>query len=178
MDTLVSQGALSPLDQVTRLLDGLSNDHRMKVLSFCAKNKWKLSAQDVGTVDPNYEELKQFVLREAQTSQIWAVYDKEQAMREGQPISEVSIIPRFMLTSSGAITSDASVSATLSLLSSPSVPPASPIPSISAPNDSSRVDSIEELTKQIAQLSLFLQATVQKWPVVSGQSGSSASGAP
>ena len=76
-DKLVSQGALSALDRVNRLLDGLSNDHRTKVLSFCAKNKWKLSAQDVGTTDPNYEELKQFVLREAQTSQMWAVYDKE-----------------------------------------------------------------------------------------------------
>jgi hypothetical protein len=85
-DTLVAQGALSTLDRVNRLLDGLSGEHRKKVLSFCAKNRWKLSAQDVGDIDPNYDELKQFVLREAQTSQMRAVYDKERAMKEGRAI--------------------------------------------------------------------------------------------
>jgi hypothetical protein len=47
-----------------------------------------LSAQDVGSVEPNYDELQQFVLREAQTAQTWAVYDKERAMREGKPVHE------------------------------------------------------------------------------------------
>jgi hypothetical protein len=74
---LVAQGALSPLDRVNRLLDGLSGDHRTKVLSFYVKDKWKLSAQDVGTENPKFEELKKFVLREAQTSQMQAVYEKE-----------------------------------------------------------------------------------------------------
>src|SRR5947207_10305615 len=139
-DKLVSQGALSALDRVNRLLDGLSNDHRTKVLSFCAKNKWKLSAQDVGTTDPNYEELKQFVLREAQTSQMWAVYDKERAMREGQPIVEISI-PRSMVTSSGAITSSTAIP---SLPSSPlTTAPTSPV---SALTDTSHADSMDELS--------------------------------
>ena len=158
-DKLVSQGALSTLDRVNRLLDGLSDDHRTKVLSFCAKNKWKLSAQDIGTTNPNYEELKQFVLREAQTSQMRAVYDKERAMREG------AIQLLHVTTSSGAVTSGTAIP---SLPSSPlSTVPTSPI---SAPTDTSRADSMDELTKRIAELSLSMQTIVQNLPIVSGQS--------
>ena len=169
-DKLVSQGALSALDRVNRLLDGLSNEHRTKVLSFCAKNKWKLSAQDVGTVDPKYDELKLFVLREAQTSQMRVVYDKERAMREGQPIPEISIIPRSTLTGADAITSGGAT-----VISSSSPSSTSPTSPISAPNDT-RVD-VDELTKQIARLSLTLQAIFPNWPVTSGQQGPSASDA-
>src|SRR5436309_14816164 len=63
--SLVAQEALFILDRVNRLLDGLSNEYRRKVLSFCIKKKWKLSAQDVGIIEPNYDELQEFVLREA-----------------------------------------------------------------------------------------------------------------
>ena len=70
MTSLVAQGVLSILDHVNRLLDELSHEYRKKVLSFCTKNNWKLSAQNVGIIESNYDELKLFVLREAQTSQM------------------------------------------------------------------------------------------------------------
>ena len=122
-------------------------------------------------MDPKYDELKLFVLREAQTSQMRAVYDKERAMREGQPIPESSTIPRSTLTGAGALTSDGSTTA-ISSSSPSSTPPTSPI---SAPNDT-RVDCVDEFTKQIAKLSLLLQAGFPNWPITSGQ-GSSASDA-
>ena len=162
-DALVSQGALSALDQVHKFLDDLLGEHRMKVLSFCAKNDCKLSAQDVGTMNSNYEELKQFVLHETQTLQMRAIYDKEQMMREGQPIPEVSIMHRSTLTGFDAIVSGASTSATSSLSSSTfPTPQTSSIPSIPAPPDFSRVDSVAEFMKQTTQLSLSLQAAIQK----------------
>jgi hypothetical protein len=65
-DALVSKGALSSLDRVGRLLDGLPEELRKRVLKFCTKKSWRLSAQDMGTVDPNFDELKEFVLTEAQ----------------------------------------------------------------------------------------------------------------
>jgi hypothetical protein len=155
-DVLTDQGALCALDRVNRLLDGLSGEHRKKVLSFCAKNKWKLSAQDIGTKNPDFEELKQFVLREAQTSQMQAVYNKERAMREGQPIPEIS-------TGAGALTSGSSIS-----VIPPSTVPTPPASPISVPSDPSRVDSIDELAKQKAKLSLSMRTVFQNLPGVGG----------
>src|SRR5947207_11560799 len=67
--TLVKKGTLSSLDCVGRLLDGLSPDLRCKVLKFCAKKDWRLSAHDIGSLDPNFNELKPFVSTEAQATQ-------------------------------------------------------------------------------------------------------------
>ena len=153
---MVSQGALSTLDRVNRLLDGLSNDHRTKVLSFCAKNKWKLSAQDVGTTDPKYDELKQFMLREAQISQMWTVYDKEQAMREESIISHIM--------SSDVIISGVAIPS----LSSPPLSTVSTSP-ISAPTDISRADYMDEFTKRIAELSVSMQMVVQNLSIMNMQ---------
>ena len=91
-------------------------------------------------------------------------------MREGQPIPEISIILWFMLMGVDAITSDGFM--VISSSSSSSISPTSPI---SAPNDI-RVD-VDEFIKQIARLSLVLQAIFPNWPITSGQYGSSASGA-
>jgi hypothetical protein len=49
---------------------------RKRVLKFCMKKSWRLSAQDMKTVDPNFDELKEFVLTEAQVAQKQSVYDK------------------------------------------------------------------------------------------------------
>ena len=167
--SLVAQGALSTLDRVNRLLDGLSDEHRKKVLSFCTKNNWKLSAQDVGTVEPNYDELKPFVLREAQTSQMQAVYDKEHVMREGKPVANSSTIQS---TSTGESNSAPSA---IPLPSATSIP----VSSVSTPADSSHINPVAELMTQLTQLSLSLQAAIQKFlPVASGNRGPVTSGTP
>src|SRR5204862_4626912 len=67
---------------VARLLDGLSEDLRRKVVWHCTKQGWKLSTQDSGTTDPEYDAIKSFILTEAQTNQTMAVYDSEKSLRE------------------------------------------------------------------------------------------------
>src|SRR5436190_10895297 len=81
-EALVTAHALSSLDRVARLLDGLSEDLRRKVVRHCTKQGWKLSTQDSGTADPEYDAIKSFILTEAQTNQTMAVYDSERSLRE------------------------------------------------------------------------------------------------
>src|SRR5436190_11310594 len=68
-DSLISKHALSDLDHIGRLFDGLNSDLRPRVLKFCVKKSWKLSSHDTGTNEPNFEELKWFVLLEAKAAQ-------------------------------------------------------------------------------------------------------------
>ncbi len=68
INELVSKGALSILDRVNRLLNGLPEDLRKKVLKFYTKMSWRLSAQDMDIVDLNFDELKDFVLTKAQSA--------------------------------------------------------------------------------------------------------------
>jgi len=88
-ENLVAKGALSTLDRVNRLMDGLPDDLRRRVLKFCTKKSWRLSVQDTGTTDPVFEELREFLIEEAQTRQKETVYDKERRIREGHddPVS-------------------------------------------------------------------------------------------
>lgn len=76
-EALVQQDALSTLDRVNRLLSGLSDEHRRKVLNFCVKKKWRLSAQNIDKAEHNYRELKAFILTEGETTQMLSAYDKE-----------------------------------------------------------------------------------------------------
>jgi len=68
MTSFIAQDAFSILNHINRLLDELSHEYRKKVLSFCIKNNWKLSAQDIDIIEPNYDELKLFMLHEMQIS--------------------------------------------------------------------------------------------------------------
>ena len=184
-ETLVTQGALSTLDRVNRLLDGLSDDQRRRVLGFCVKNKWRLSAQAVGSEEPKFNELKEFVLREAQMTQMQAVYDKERAMREGRPVPH---IPAASVSLSGFPNATAgNMPSSVPLVSSvppvPSIPPIPSVPSVplvasipsvplmSSPSvvDSSRNDPIAELTEKISRLSLSVEAIVARLPGMGGQ---------
>jgi hypothetical protein len=53
-----------------------------KLLKFCAKKSWRLSAHDTGSTDPDYDELKEFVLTEAYAAQKEFVYSIERATQE------------------------------------------------------------------------------------------------
>jgi hypothetical protein len=162
-DALVQQGALSSLDRVNRLLDGLSEDHRRKVLSFCVKKGWKLSAEDVGKINPVYDELREFVLREAQTTQALAAYGKEKSIRDGHSGPEPRLAPSLSATSAPANSdsnSRSSGSASTSSSTSTSAPTSTPV----------RDDSMDELTRLFAQISLFLQANSKSQPFT-GSSG-------
>jgi hypothetical protein len=140
--TLISKGALSPLDHVGRLLDGLSVELRRKVLKFYAKKSWRLSAHDTGTNDPVFDELKEFILTEAQAAQKETVYSNERASRENSTISIKSELPID-------IPAQTSTSAPTSASTSTSTSPPAPM------------DPITELTKQFSNLALLIQANMR-----------------
>src|SRR5208282_733184 len=79
---LVAKGALSPLDRVNRLLDGLSEKFRNRAIEFCTEKDWHLSSHDTGTKEPNFDKLKEFILKKAEATQKKTVYDQERALRE------------------------------------------------------------------------------------------------
>src|SRR5438045_9497999 len=64
--TLVDRGALSPLDRVTRMMDGLNPRLQDKVLEFCATKDWRLSPNDFSNTDHDFEELQRFILTQAE----------------------------------------------------------------------------------------------------------------
>jgi hypothetical protein len=82
-DSFISKRALSCLDSVGRLLDGLQSDLRFRDLKFCVKNSWRLSSNDTGTGEPDFGEFKEFVLTESKAAQKQAVYNTEQSIHEG-----------------------------------------------------------------------------------------------
>ena len=135
---LVTAHALSPLDRVTRLLDGLTDELRRKVIRYCTKEDWKLSSQDTGTKDPEFDKITEFILTEARTNQTMAVYSNERSVRERNGTSET--------------------------VNNPAMPPvATPAPATTtmlAQSVTPAPDPIAELTKQFAQLALALQANM------------------
>jgi hypothetical protein len=139
-DILVKKNALSPLDRVGYLLDGLSVELRRKVLEFCAKKSWRLSTHDSGTTDPNYDQLKEFVLQKAVAAQKEVVYSGERSTRQESSIPTASV----------AVEIKANVP---TLTSTPDLTPEmTPKTTPATSND------IAELTKQFSQLALAIQA--------------------
>jgi len=123
-DALIKSQALSTLDRVTRLLDGLSDDLHKRVMKFCTQKSWRISPQDTGSSDPNFDEIKVFLFTEAQTSQKLTVYDKDRATRES------------------------STSATANPGDTPAPVPSTSSASVSAPAPApTSMDPITELTK-------------------------------
>ena len=133
-------------DYINKFLDKFLYEYRKKVLSFCTKNNWKLSIQDISIIESNYDKLKLFILHEAQISQMQVIYNKKHTMREEKSIANKSTIE------STNIDDSASTSSTISLSSTTSMP----VSSISTSIDSSYIDSITKFIKQFTQLSLSL----------------------
>jgi hypothetical protein len=148
-ETLVAKGALSTLDRVNRLMDGLPEDLRRKVLKFCTKKSWRLSAQDTGATEPVFEELREFVIKEAQSKQKETVYDKERRIREGydDPVSQDSAsLPRPEPLVLSPVTTN--------IVGQPATA------SADAHTTSSITDPIAELTKQFSELVLLVRANM------------------
>jgi len=150
-DSLIAKHALSDLDRVGRLLDGLQPELRSRVLKFCAKKSWRLSAHDTGTEEPDFDELKEFVLTEAKAAQKQTVYNNERAIREGSD----HLVPSIIIPPNAATTS-ATSAATSAPTSAPTTIKGSVTPSILTPSD-----PVAELTKQFSQLALLIQANMQ-----------------
>ena len=146
-EALITAHALSSLYRVARLLDGLSEDLWRKVIRHCTKQGWKLSTQDSGTADSEYDAIILFILTEAQTNQTMVVYDSERSLRERTSTS----------------ISDTALRQGASSKASVPTPTPSPAPaSTRAPSAPSTDPGIAELTKQFAQLTLLLQANLNQ----------------
>ena len=144
-EALVAAHALSTLDHVAQMLDGLSDDLRRKVIRHCTKQKWKLSTQDTGAIDPDFDAIKAFMLTEAQTEQTMSVYDSERSIREHS-------------SSTGFRTSSSITPVPMPIGQMMSTPAASPAP---APAAIAVPDPIVELTKQFSHLALVMEANMQ-----------------
>jgi len=79
-DALIKGKEMSTTQRVRRFLDGLSDSMRDKAFELCTKQDWKLSSHDTGSTDPDFDELKKFILAKAQTAKRKVVYNKERAL--------------------------------------------------------------------------------------------------
>lgn len=157
-DSLVTKHALSPLDRVARLLDGLTEDLRRKVIRYCTKKTWKLSTQDAGILDPDFDDLKTFILTEAQAEQTMAVYSKERSIREhSAPIDDMVQTVRLEASRTSLTTTPVPPTAVATPVSSTPAPTPAPVSLAPTP----ALDPIAELTKQFSQLALLIQASMQ-----------------
>jgi len=120
---------MSKFDHAVWLLEGLSDEIQSKVFEYCSEQGWRMLEHDVETAEPVFEEVKQIVLEKVK------MFERRKLFVGGRP--------GFLGTGSSN-TPAASVTTTTN-------PTAvtSPVPSAS--------DSIEELTRQIMKLALFLE---------------------
>ena len=81
-EKLFKAGALSSLDRIIRLINGLPKTLRDQSIDFCTKENWKLSSNDTGKNAPDFSKLKTFILTKAQSAQKRAVLDQERDITE------------------------------------------------------------------------------------------------
>ena len=150
-DSLISKHALSDLDRIGRLLDGLQPALRTRVLKFCAKNSWRLSSNDTGTSEPNFAQLKDFILTEAKAAQKETVYNTERSIREGTELQSSSTTT--VTTPTATVTTSPPASNTSAPSTAPSV--------TSVPSPYPAADSMAELTKKFSELALVIEANLK-----------------
>ena len=148
---LVRGKDMSTTQRVRRFLDGLSDSMHDKAFEFCTKQDWKLSSHDTGSKDPDFDELKKFILAKAQSAKRKVVYNKERALEDGfDGLQEsVSAIAR---PNSPVV---APVPPTPTIPASVAQP--TPTPIATTPSD----PAIAELSKQFSQLALLLKANIE-----------------
>jgi hypothetical protein len=101
-----------------------------------------LSANDTGSKEPSFDELKEFVLMKLQASQKKTVYEKERAARE---VGESTMTK----------------STTTTMWSAPSAPAAKPKTATAKQSKTSAEDPVmADITKQLAALTLLMQANI------------------
>jgi hypothetical protein len=132
-EKLVKTGALSSLDRVVRLINCLPEKLREQSIEFCTRENWKLSSNDTGTNNPDFEKLKRFIVTKAQSAQKRAVLDQERDIAE---------------------TSDAHPPV---LNTAPSF---APVVSNSSPKVSAIKDPMEDIIHQMSRLTLMVEVNM------------------
>jgi len=103
-DVLVSKGTLSEVDRFAKLLEGLEERMRNKIIKLCTQKGWKISDQDGGT-DPLFPEIKAFLENEAKTTERVMVYEKDHSIRGGPSDEKVSSPPAIVSPTTTAVAS-------------------------------------------------------------------------
>jgi hypothetical protein len=104
-DVLVSKSALSDIDRFAKLLEGLDEKMRNKVIKLCTQKGWRVTDQDTGE-KPNFDDIKKYLEAEAKTAERVAVYEKENAIRGPsnlKPVVKTSISPATTAVPSPAL---------------------------------------------------------------------------
>jgi hypothetical protein len=73
-NAFVANNVLSPVNRVVRLLEGLDEKMREKVIEFSTQKGWQVSNQDIG-VTLNFDEIKKFLEHKALTIDRISVYN-------------------------------------------------------------------------------------------------------
>ena len=127
---LTKSNEMSTTQRCRHLLDGLSEQLHDKAFDFCMRNDWKLSSHDTGTKDPEFDKLKMFVLGKALSAKKKVMYNKERATEGYDDLKK----------------------AVIDVVKTP------PTPSSSLAVTPNSDLTIVKLTKQLANLTLMIQA--------------------
>jgi hypothetical protein len=75
-NALVADNVLTPFMRIIKLLDGLDERMRGKVMKFCVHNSWRVSDEDIGET-PNFDEIKAFLDQQVLTMDTISVYERD-----------------------------------------------------------------------------------------------------
>ena len=73
-NALLKRNSLSKFHQRVLLLDGLSEELQTKIFEYCSEKGWRMLEDDVETVEPDFEEVKQVVVNKARTMERWELF--------------------------------------------------------------------------------------------------------
>ena len=104
-DALVSKSALSDIDRFAKLLEGLDEKMRNKVIKLCTQKGWRVTDQDTGE-KPNFDDIKSYLEAEAKTAERVSVYEREHSIRgptEPRPTDKSLVSPSTTAVASPAL---------------------------------------------------------------------------
>jgi hypothetical protein len=89
-NALVAKNVMSSVERINKLLEGLDEMMRIKVIELCTSKGWRITDQDGGG-EPKFPEIAKYFEDKARSVERVSVYDKEHTMRgSSAPNSTIS----------------------------------------------------------------------------------------
>jgi len=151
---LMKKHAMSNFQRNLRLIEGLADNVQTRVFETCSDKGWRILENDVETTEPEFDEFSKVVLDKAKALEKRRLFGTGRTSGFGDGSVD---------SAEGSVTPSASTTAS-------TVPT-----SLSSPTPSAS-DSIGELTKQIAKLTLFLEGQPRLTSTVPQSASGTASG--
>jgi hypothetical protein len=79
-DALVAKNVMSSVEWINKLLEGLDERMRIKVIELCTSKGWRITDQDRGG-EPKFSEIAKYLEDKAKSGERVSVYDREHTMR-------------------------------------------------------------------------------------------------